>query len=225
MPDSWSFVKLDERKYVAVGLAYGGELAATARAGRRKEAARLRGMERGLRLHERDSYGDRAGGPDSMRKVRPRRRDRCRGKEKSANAVTWSRPLFLSSPLGTTWVPSLSLLSLLARSTVPSRFCAHQDALNQHRGPPPPRLPKPPRPRARNTRPRCCRRGEVEDAMIQRDQEDALGAFIRISIVPGVSQLMERCVRTIRCKRRYYMRSPPPAPASRSASPGIRRMK
>jgi hypothetical protein len=55
-------------------------------------------------------------GPDNMRTVRPRRRDRRRGREKSGNAITWSSPSFLSAPLGTTWVLSLTLVSLSSLS-------------------------------------------------------------------------------------------------------------
>jgi hypothetical protein len=81
--------------------------------------------------------------------------------------------------------------SLLALSTVPSGLHRTHDALGQNCGAPPSRPPSPLRPRARKSRARCCRRGEVEDAMIQGDRDDARGVFIRISIVSGVFQLLE----------------------------------
>jgi hypothetical protein len=218
--ESWQFVKLDERILPRAWLMASSWRRPLGLDGRCEVAVRLGGVNRGLRLHERDSYDDRAGFVDSVRKVRPRGRVRCRGREKRANAITWSRPSFLSSPRGTTWVPSLTLLSLLALSTMLSRLRRTHDELGQHCGPPPPRLPNPLRPRAHKTRPRCCRRGEVEEAMILVTRDDPLGAFIRRFNCARRHPALG-VVRASRSLQAEVVRSPPPAPASRSASSGI----
>jgi hypothetical protein len=76
---------------------------------RRRRDARLGGRQRGTTICASDSNSQPAGAPEEAMRVWPRRRHRRRGR--SAHAITWPRRLFLSSPLGTTSVPTLFLSS------------------------------------------------------------------------------------------------------------------
>jgi hypothetical protein len=114
-----------------------------------------------------------------MGKVRPRRRDRCRRGENLKRGRTRSRGRVHSfspfrSPLGTTSVLTLFLLSLFVLSTVRCRLHRSHHTHIEDCGPrPPPRVRF--ALRARRPGPCCCRRGEVEDAVIQVVHDDAGG--------------------------------------------------
>jgi hypothetical protein len=133
---------------------------------RRRRGARLGGMQRGMTVCESDSNSERAGAPEEARRVWTRKRDRRRRRRNCTDAITWSRRLFLSSPLGARHNVGAYALSLLALSILSPRLRRSHDAFSQHCGLRPlPRLPIDSRARARRIRPRSCCLGisKVED--------------------------------------------------------------
>jgi hypothetical protein len=133
----------------------------------------------------------------ASRRVWLRRRHRRR--EKSTDAITWSRRLFLSSPLGTMSVPTLSLsspqascrLAFAALTTHSVKLAACRSRACPDRSP---------RPRQQNRPRSCClRRSEVEDTEIQVGRGDTGSALVHISTRAASSKSLSfSCVPPIR---------------------------